>query len=190
MVLNPADGTPDGVMTLQVTKEGDPRASTVLLTDGGLTSVAIDEVIFGSKEQHTSTRGSIYLDAFTFNAASAITAPTLDWHSQTNRIITKDLHAFVGPGIIDNVSLQAGNGLDCVATIYDTNTGETDVALTVARLQNTIENETVDTSQAPVQVQRGAYVVMSGTTPRLNITCSPRYIGRAQVIQHGLQGDH
>jgi hypothetical protein len=188
LILAPADGT--GVMTMQVTKEGNPRETTALITDSGITSVAIDDLLFGMNNQGSTQRGSIYLDAMTFHATSAITAPTLLWHSQTNRIITKDLHAFIGPGIIENVSLQAGNGTDCVATIYDTNTGETDVALTVARLQNTIENETVDTSQAPVKVQRGAYVVMSGTTPRLNITCRPRYIGRAQVIQHGLQGDH
>jgi hypothetical protein len=138
------------------------------------------------------TTGTILFDNFIYDTADPILASDIPWHSQTNRLVTKDIHAFVGPGTIENVSMQNGDTTaDAVCTIYDTNTAETDPSLIRVELKATGINETVDLATAPVRFQRGAYVVISGTEqPRVNVACSPRYASRVNVISHGLQGDH
>lgn len=82
--------------------------------------------------------------------------------------LTKTGHAFVGPGKIDRLSLQAGAATDNTITIYDTDTGYTTDATNVVYLGgNTVASEAKDFDlHHCVEVKRGAYVVLAGTNPR------------------------
>lgn len=82
-------------------------------------------------------------------------------------LLTASGHAFVGPGVVDNVSLLSGAGTDCVVSVFDTDVGNTDDASKiVAELKNTANNELVDPAGLPAAVRRGCYIAMSGTNPR------------------------
>jgi len=82
-------------------------------------------------------------------------------------LLTKSGHAFVGPGVIDNVSLLSGAGTDCVLTVFDTDRADVnDPSNIVLELKNTVNNELIDPAGAPARVQRGAYIQLSGTNPR------------------------
>jgi hypothetical protein len=138
----------------------------------------------------TTTTGTILFDSFIYEAAGAVPAPPFRWHSRETRIITGAIHAFVGPGMVENVSLQdiqGGSGNATIA-IYDTDTGQTEPNLLRVELKASIASETIDTAQTPVRFQRGAYCVMTGTTPCANVQCTPRYMGRANLITYGLAG--
>jgi hypothetical protein len=193
MLLNP-DAAGQGSLEMRVTEEATARTGAIINVDIGLsnTTGGIDNVFMGVMDGNASTNGTILLDNFVYDIDDTVLASDIPWHSQTNRVVTKDIHAFVGPGTIENASMQSGGTTeDAVCTIYDTNTAETDPSLIRVELKNTGLLETVDLATAPVRFQRGAYVVISGTEqPRVNIACSPRYASRANVLSHGLQGDH
>lgn len=76
-------------------------------------------------------------------------------------------HVFVGHGVVDNVSLYAGNGTDCVLQVWDTDTADTTNATMKLELRNLTAYETpVDPAGVPLEFTKGCYVQLSGTTPR------------------------
>ena len=92
---------------------------------------------------------------------------------KTTRLLTKDGHAFVGPGRIENISLLSGNGTDCVVTVFDTDEADvTDAGNIVIELKNTTANELIDPAGTPVCVKRGAFIQMTGTDPRALVKSS------------------
>lgn len=94
-------------------------------------------------------------------------------------------HVFVGPGILDNISLLSGAGTDNVVEVYDTDEAELNDATRVpVELKNTANNELVDPAGMPARVVRGCYVKFTGTNPRsiVNICKAPIY-GSAGVMR-------
>lgn len=90
-------------------------------------------------------------------------------------LLTNSGHAFVGPGCISNISLMSGAGTDCVLQVFDSDTGQSlDASNIKVELKNTANSELVDPAGMPVEVNRGAYIKLGGTTPRALVQ-----IGRA-----------
>jgi hypothetical protein len=104
-------------------------------------------------------------------------------------IMTKDGHAFVGPGMIENVTLLSGSGTDCVLQVFDTDVGNTnDQTDVVVELKNTAANETVDPAAMPAKIIRGAYIKLSGTTPRALVKIKPtRWGGDGAIRTYGMK---
>ena len=147
-----------GTLTLYV-----DGASVVALT--GLTNAAaVGSGSLGTQDTLSTTTGTLLFDQFVFDDLRVY--PTVDrW--PTNLLLTQSGQAFIGPGVIDNVSLLSGAGTDCILTVYDTGRGNTnDANKIVVELKNTANNELVDPAGMPVSVRRGAYVALSGTNPR------------------------
>lgn len=83
-------------------------------------------------------------------------------------------HVFVGKGCVANASLESGGGTDNVLTIYDTDTAyTTDSTLAKLELKNTANSELVDPAAPPLELKRGCYVVLTGTSPRAKIKICP-----------------
>lgn len=150
-------GSNDGAVTLYV--DGQQYA-----TVGSLDQGAITDGVFGTQNTLASTTGTMLFDQFVFDDTRIY--PIVDRYPMHFEM-TKSGHVFVGPGIIDNISLQAGAGTDNVLTIYDTNRGNTNDALKVGvELKNVTNSDIVDPAGMPVKVTRGAYVSLTGTNPR------------------------
>ena len=107
-------------------------------------------------------------------------------------------HAFVGPGVLENITLQGGDVADNVIKVFDTDVANTnDDTNIVAYLKNTAANEVVDPSGMPVEIRRGCYVQLedpAGTvtidsdtdSPRAVVTVNPRYYGsRSNLVRYG-----
>ncbi len=161
-------GANDGTIDLYLTKEGEPSSVTVAAAQvGTLDQGAITSGTLGIQGHLATTTGTILFDQFVHDDARVY--PITRRYDDTI-LMTKTGHAFVGRGVIDNITLMSGAGTDCVATVYDTNTANTlDATNTVAELKNTANNELVDPAGMPVDLVRGAYVVLSGTTPRARV---------------------
>lgn len=83
--------------------------------------------------------------------------------------LTKSGHVFVGAGQIDNITLNAGAGTDCVLEVFDTDTANTNQQYKL-RMTNTANNELVDPAGMPLNVHHGCYVSLSGTDPRATVS--------------------
>jgi hypothetical protein len=138
-----------------------------------------------------TTAGTILFDEIEV-AASRIYPLKERW--QNPLLMTDSGHAFVGPGTITNVSLLAGSSETGVGLkIFDTDTADiNDHTNIVAHLDNSVENEVVDTASMPVKVKRGAYVSLSttGTTrkPRalIGFENTPAWGSASAVRRYGL----
>ena len=76
-------------------------------------------------------------------------------------------HVFIGHGVIDNISLLAGNDVDNVLQVWDTDTADTTNASMKLELRNLSALETpVDPAGVPIEFSKGCYVTLTGTTPR------------------------
>lgn len=164
-----------GVITVFITKAGDPAQ---LVADISLTSqnhIAVEDGLFGVQDQESTTVGTFLFDNFVQDDARVF--PTRD-QFPNEVLITADRHVFVGPGRIDNITLMSGGATNNVVTVFDTDEAlTTDASNIVVELKNTANNEMVDPAGMPVHVQRGAYVVMTGTEPRalVQIGNAPMY---------------
>lgn len=174
-----------------VIQTGGTGTSTLFL-DGAqvatvttITNTAVLRGLLGTVGTLSTTTGTLLFDRFRFDDAQVY--PELTQFPLT-QLLTKDAHVFVGHGAIENISLLSGAGTDNVLSVYDTDTGNTNNAgKIVDELKNTANNAVVDSARSPFPVQRGAYIVMTGTNPRALVT-----IGRAQgycsagrIRQHG-----
>ena len=154
----------------------DPGAASAGTLDGWLDGVGFTQVTALTQADITSgIVGASGLDAGTTGfylliddvvTDDAQVFPPERRFPQT-RLLTQSEHIFVGPGEIANVTLLCGAGTDNVLTIYDTDNAYTsDASNVVAILNNTANSEVIDLANVPVEVQRGAYVALSGTNPR------------------------
>ena len=159
-------GSNDGTIDLYVTKEGEKAAAAVHATQvASLDQIAVIQSVLGMQLHLATTTGTLLYDAFIADTARVY---PITKRFPEEILLTKSGHAFVGPGEIENVSLLSGAGTDCVLSIFDTNEADVDDATNVGvELKNTANNEIVDPAGVPVEdFTRGAYVQLSGTTPR------------------------
>lgn len=140
----------DGGQATQIT--GLDQAAVV---QGKLGAIGIDA---------GTTRGTLLFDDVT--ADDARIYGTDDVRFPESKTLYKTGHAFVGPGVIDNVTLLAGAGTDCVLVAYDTDRANVNQEPLFPALQNTANNEVVDPAGMPIRVQRGCYITLAGTNPR------------------------
>ena len=182
---NPAAG--DGTIDLYVTKHGEPASTSVFAAQvGSLVQAAVIQGVLGVQDHLATTTGVILFDNFKFDDARI--------YPQTRRyddtyLLTQSSHAFVGPGVVDNITLMSGAGTDCVVSLYDTDTADTNDPTTLhAELKNTANNELVDPAGMPVDIVRGCYVTMSGTNPRALVkVCRQKCYSDALVRDHGMR---
>jgi len=155
----------DGTIDFYLTKEGEPSSATVAAAQvGSLDQAAITDGRLGIQDHLATTTGTILFDQFVHDDLRVY--PITRRYDDTI-LMTKSGHAFVGRGVVDNITLMSGAGVDCVASVFDTNTANTtDATNTVVELKNTANNEVVDPAGMPVDLVRGAYVQLSGTNPR------------------------
>lgn len=168
-----------GLMTLYL-----DETSVIALT-GQTQAAAVGKGVLGTQDTLSTTTGTLYFDQFVQDDLRIYGLPI---RYPENLLMTKTGHAFVGAGTVENASLLSGAGTDCVLAIYDTDVNNTLHAGRVKlELKNTANNDIVDPAGVPVVLQRGCYVVLSGTTPRalINISCAQGYFSQGRIKQHG-----
>ena len=150
-------------------------------------AAAVGDGDLGVMDRLATTTGTILLDAFVNDDLRLY--PLYDQHPQ-NLVMTKSATVFVGPGCLDNISLASGAGTDCVVTVYDTSWSNTLAAQNfILELKNTANSELVDPAGTPVEVTRGCYVQLAGTTPRaiVKLSFAPTYGSPANARAWGLK---
>lgn len=159
------DTNDDGTIDIYVTKADDPSSTVVYATQvGSLDQTAVTHGVLGIQDHLDTTTGAILFDSFIFDDAR-IYAPRRRYVQEI--LMTKSGHLFVGPGCVNNTTLLAGAGTDCVLSLFDTDEADTnDAGNILVELKNTANNEVVDPAGMPVRARRGAYVSLSGTNPR------------------------
>ena len=150
--------------TLQVYLDGALQVSLDTLDQGG----AVGDGVLGIMDRLSTTTGVVLMDNF---IADDLRIYPIVTRYPRQLLLTKTAHAFIGPGIIENVTLMSGSSTDSVVAIYDTNRGNTsDVNKLVLELKGIAANDPIDPAGVPVYVSRGAYVVLTGTAPRAMMT--------------------
>lgn len=131
----------------------------------GLDQGAITSGVVGVLSQDVgTTRGWVLFDDIIADDARIF--PPVSRFPQT-QLLTLSSHLFVGPGEIEKIDLLSGASTDNVVSIWDTDRAYTsDASNLQLELKNVANSERVALSDWPVRVQRGAYVVLSGTNPR------------------------
>lgn len=152
----------------------------------GVTNTAVLRGVLGIQNTLNTTLGHIYIDQFAFDDLQIY--PLTDRYPETI-LIHKSQHICLGESELLNVTLEQGAGTDNVLKIYDTdNTDTTDEHNLVAWLYNLTASEPpIDLADVPVSVKRGAYVQLSGTSPRalVHIGRSQGYYSAGRIRQHG-----
>ena len=156
-------GSNDGAATLYV---DGYSVQTLSSLDQG----AITDGVLGTQGTLATTTGTILFDQFAFDSARV--GPILDrWDESI--MIHQSQHVFVGPGSVENVTLLAGAGTDCILRAYDTDTAyTTDQSNIRIELTNTANSETVDPAGVPASFHRGCYIEVSGTNPKFLVKLS------------------
>lgn len=145
----------------------------------GLTDLAQTTGSLGTNNVLSTTSGHLYFDKLVFdNLSAGLIAdryPEQAWLSKTT-------HVCLGQSELLNVTLMQGAGTDNSLKIYDTDSATTGDSNLVAELYNLTANEPpIDLADVPLNVKRGAYVVLAGTAPRALV-----HIGRSQgYTSHG-----
>lgn len=152
----------DGTIDLYLTQWPQAAAGAVAATQvATLDQGAIAQGVLGLQGHLATTTGTILIDNFVFDDARIY--PQSARYPETP-LLTKSAHAFVGPGKIEGLTLLSGGAADNILSVYDTDLADTTRPL-VAELSNSIAAETVDRI-TPVNINRGAYCVLTGTNPR------------------------
>lgn len=171
----------DGTLIMRL----DGAAATTVTA---LDQAAIADGVVGVVGQDAgTTRGRLVFDSIIADDAR-IFPPTIRWPESV--ILTASGHVFVGRGEIAQFYLLSGGATDNVATIYDTDMGNTnDATRIVAELKNTANAQTVASAFTPFKVQRGCYVSLTGTNPRALVqVCKPSAWGSdGSVRSYGAQ---
>lgn len=148
-------------------------------------AAAVGQGVLGTQNTLATTTGTLYFDQFIMDDARIYGLPI---RYPEEVYLTKTGHVFVGSGQIENVSLLSGAAADNVLQVFDTDVNNTNhIGRLKIELKNTAASELVDPAGTPVSVQRGAYVVMSGTNPRaiVKIGRAQGYFSDGRVKQHG-----
>ena len=135
----------------------------------------------------TGVGGGIYFDQFVMDDLRIYGLPI---RYPESLLMTKTGHAFVGTGQVLNASLLSGAATDNVLQIIDTDQNNTThVGRMKLELKNVTNNDMVDPAGVPVDVQRGCYVVLTGTNPRamISIGHAQGYYSKGRIKQHGVQ---
>lgn len=150
-----------GSGTLDLYLDGADVVALSTLTN----AAAVGTCLFGTNATLATTTGTLLFAEFAMDDGRL--GVIVD-RRRDSIYLTKTGHAFVGPGKIDRIALQAGAATDNTITIYDTDTGYTTDATNVVYLGgNTVSGEAKDFDlHHCVDVKRGAYVVLAGTNPR------------------------
>lgn len=139
----------------------------------GLTQAPSIQGTLGVNDALATTTGTILFDQFIFDDARVY---PFERRWTENVLVTKDQHVLIGPGRINNITLMDGGTGDSVVSIFDTDEADVlDASNFVVELKSTANDEVVDPAGMPVDVERGAYVTLSGTAPRALVQ-----IGRAR----------
>jgi len=158
--FNPAAGA--GTIDFWVNDSAGTQIASITNT-GNITSGVVGTIGIDAG----TTKGNILIDDIITDDAR-IYAPTNRWRETI--LLTESAHAFVGPGLIDNITLLSGAAADNILIVYDTDTADVlDASNTVVELRNSAAKETVDPAGMPVNVIRGAYVSLAGTNPRARV---------------------
>jgi len=176
-------GSNDGTIDLFVTREDKAASTAVAATQvATLDQIAVIQGVLGVQDHLATTTGTILIDSFVQDDARIF--PKTERFTE-EILLTKSGHAFVGPGTIDNISLLSGAGTDCVVSVFDTDSGNTDDASNIrVELKNTANNEIVDPAGTPNYFRRGAFVQMSGTNPRALVKiCRVNAFGSAAAVR-------
>lgn len=170
-----------GVGTSELFVDGVSRHSI-----GTITNTAVLRGVLGIQDTLSTTLGHIYFDQFAFDDGQIL--PFSDRYPETI-LIYKSQHIALGQTDLLNVTLEQGAGTDNVLKIYDTDKANTtDEHNLVAWLYNLTASEPpIDLADVPVTVKRGAYVQLTGTSPRalIHIGSSQGYYSAGRVRQHG-----
>ncbi len=182
-------GSNDGTIDMYVTRRGEPFAGSVAATQvGSLDQAAVTDGMLGVQNHLATTTGVILIDRFIMDDTRVY--PQQELYEET-LLLTKTGHAFVGPGTIESITLLSGNGTDCVVSVYDSDKAETNDASLKWHVANTAANEIVETGVREVNLTRGAYVTLTGTTPRAlistkNVKCMSDALVRYQGLNRTL----
>ncbi len=166
--------TNDGTIDMFVTETGKPTKTAIAVgtSQVTMTNTAVTHIVLGLQDQLATTSGTILFDNIKQDDGRLYSRR--DRYPRTV-LLTKSGHAFVGPGVIDNITLLSGAASDNVLRVFDTDRQDIlDINNVVVELKNTASDETVDPAGMPVDVIRGCYVDLAGTAPRALIL-----IGRA-----------
>ena len=159
-VAGSSSGTIDGWL--------DGKALTQV---GSLTQADITSGIVGANPgaAFTPTAGTLVIDEVvasqTDNTSTRL--GTGGERFPETQLLVSSGHVFVGPGIVDNISLLSGAATDNVLTVYDTDRADTINRAPRFIANNIASSETpVDGAGFPLTFTRGCYVTLSGTSPR------------------------
>lgn len=178
---------------LMTNAETDGSGASELYVDGALvqtistiTNTAVLQGVLGTQNTLSTTLGHIFIDSFVFDdlriGPQVDRFPDVFW-------VTKTTHICLGDSELLNVTLMQGAGTDNALVIYDTDRAYTgDEGNKVARLYNLTASEPpIDLADVPVCVKRGAYVVLTGTSPQalIHIGRSQGYRSTGRIRQYG-----
>ena len=190
IAANIDEGTQDdGDVTLWL----DGGAAATLSTIG---QIAVTDKRLGADASDagwdTPTAGYMLLDEFVEEDANTVSIPTTERYPE--RLFMHETgHAFVGPGWIDEAQLlPSAAGTTDGFTIYDTDVHEVlDPTNIVARILQDAAIDSTVSSDDPIHVKRGAYVVMAGTAdadgPWALLKVRPKYRSEGAIAQYGRQ---
>jgi hypothetical protein len=166
-------------MHLYITPDGSEPSSTPLYSLSNQATAAVTYAMLGTNAITSGNQGIYLYNNFvaTVDGGGRIW-PDKDRFSTTKTLTYSDW-AFLGPGRVSGVTLNASNDTDCAVTIYDTDTVQAHGAIKKCVLKNIIEYETIEAEDVPFEVTRGCYVEIEGsrTTKEVEVTIE---IDRAQ----------
>lgn len=148
-------------------------------------AAAVGTAQFGTLDTLSTTTGTLYFDQFVMDDARIYGLPI---RYPESLYMTKTGHAFVGAGSVLNASLLSGVATDNVLQIFDTDVNNTNhTGRMKLELKNVTNSDIVDPAGVPVTVQRGCYIVLTGTNPRamINIGAAQGYYSQGRVKSHG-----
>lgn len=178
LLATPSTGG-SGVLTLFL--DESQVATVTTLTQ----AAAIGRGVLGTQDTLSTTTGGLYFDQFIFDDGRLYGLPI---RYPEELYITKTAHVFVGQGTIENVSLLSGSSTDSVLSLYDTDQNNTlHTGRMKLELKGVVASDVVDPAGVPVNVQRGCYVVLTGTAPRaiIKIGHAQGYYSNGRIRQHG-----
>jgi len=160
---------PDAAGTIDAWLDG-----SALTQVSGLSNASITSGIVGANPgaAFTPTAGTLLLDQVIghVSTASVRIGSGGKRFPVPQALLESSGHAFVGHGVLDNVSLLSGGAVDNVLQVWDTDQADTTNAEMKLELKNLTASETVDPAGIPVELTKGCYVVLSGTNPRAMVT--------------------
>lgn len=166
-----AGGGNDGTLDMWL----DGSAVTQLT---GLDQLATTQGKVGAMEPDAGTSGVILFDDIRTDDTQIFGKD--DQRFDEVVTLTKTGHVFVGPGIIENITLNAGAGTDNIVEVFDTDNANVSQQYKL-RMENTANTEMVDPAGVPLKLHRGCYITLAGTNPRATVTIRKAALSEAAM---------